>query len=198
MLAHNMEGKLCLEDADGSVVLDLARLVWFVDIFVQLLELTLIKEDPGEGLYAEGCIALVEGEYTEEGMLEVVAMGQPPCEDRETARSDTLLQDAIKVFTFSRSIYGHIDFLGKGSTTLLEDVRSPLQLRCVINRHCGSLTLPAAFEKSSRTFTSLFYLMSGLTIPKPSLGFKKCSTTVSRIASSRRSSSCVGTSRVDQ
>jgi len=83
-----MEGKLCLEDADGNVVLDVSKL-----------------DDPGEGLYTEGCIALVEGEYTEEGTLEVIAMGQPPCEDRETARS----------------IYGHIDFLGKGSTTLLED-----------------------------------------------------------------------------
>jgi DNA polymerase epsilon subunit 2 len=88
MLAHNMEGKLCLEDADGNVVLDVSKL-----------------DDPGEGLYTEGCIALVEGEYTQEGTLEVIAMGQPPCEDREAARS----------------IYGHIDFLGKGATTLLED-----------------------------------------------------------------------------
>ncbi|KAF9226558.1 DNA polymerase epsilon, subunit B [Gyrodon lividus] len=96
ILAHNMEGKLCLEDADGSVVLDLSRL-----------------EDPGEGLYAEGCIALVEGEYTEEATLEVVAIGQPPCEDRETARS----------------IYGHIDFLGKGSTTLLEDSNFARRIR---------------------------------------------------------------------
>ncbi|KAG6378675.1 hypothetical protein JVT61DRAFT_12946 [Boletus reticuloceps] len=88
MLAHSMEGKLCLEDSDGTVVLDVSKL-----------------DEPGEGLYTEGCIALVEGEYTEEGTLEVIAMGQPPCEDRETARS----------------IYGHIDFLGKGSTTLLED-----------------------------------------------------------------------------
>lgn len=28
----------------------------------------------------------MEGEYTEDSILEVVAMGQPPCEDRETAR----------------------------------------------------------------------------------------------------------------
>lgn len=44
------------------------------------------QDEPGEGLYTEGCFALVEGEYTEDGTLEVVAMGQPPCEDRETAR----------------------------------------------------------------------------------------------------------------
>lgn len=88
MLAHNKEGTLCLEDADGSVTLDVSKL-----------------DEPGEGLYTEGCIALVEGEYTQDGTLEVIAIGQPPCEDRDTARS----------------IYGHIDFLGKGSTTLLED-----------------------------------------------------------------------------
>ncbi|KAF9247304.1 DNA polymerase epsilon, subunit B [Melanogaster broomeanus] len=96
MLAHNMEGKLCLEDAEDSVVLDLSKL-----------------DDPGEGLYTEGCIALIEGEYTEEGTLEVVAMGQPPCEDRATARS----------------IYGHMDFLGKGSTTLLEDSNFARRIR---------------------------------------------------------------------
>lgn len=88
MLVHNNEGTLCLEDADGSVALDVSKL-----------------DEPGEGLYTEGCIALVEGEYTKDGTLEVIAIGQPPCEDRET----------------TRSIYGHIDFLGKGSTTLLED-----------------------------------------------------------------------------
>jgi len=55
----------------------------------------------------------VEGEYTEDGTLEVVAMGQPPCEDRQTARS----------------IYGHIDFLGKGATSLLEDAQFAARIR---------------------------------------------------------------------
>ncbi|KAJ7068371.1 DNA polymerase alpha/epsilon subunit B-domain-containing protein [Mycena amicta] len=88
MLAHSKEGKLCIEDADGSVELDFSKL-----------------DEPGDGLFTEGCFALVEGEYTEEGTLEIIAIGQPPCEPRETARS----------------IYGHIDFLGKGATSLLED-----------------------------------------------------------------------------
>ena len=48
------------------------------------------KDGPGEGLYTEGCIALVEGEYTQDGTLEVIAIGQPPCEDRDTARSATI------------------------------------------------------------------------------------------------------------
>lgn len=48
----------------------------------------------------------MEGEYTEDGTLLVIAIGHPPCENREAARS----------------IFGHIDFLGRGATTLLEDV----------------------------------------------------------------------------
>ncbi|KAG6810867.1 hypothetical protein H0H92_009988, partial [Tricholoma furcatifolium] len=96
MLTHNKEGRLCLEDADGSVVLDFTKL-----------------DEPGDGLFTEGSFALVEGEYTEDATLEIIAIGQPPCEPRET----------------SRSIYGHIDFLGKGSTTLLEDSRFSIRVR---------------------------------------------------------------------
>ncbi|KAF8897632.1 epsilon DNA polymerase [Infundibulicybe gibba] len=96
MLTHNKEGKLCLEDADGTVELDFSKL-----------------DEPSMGLFTEGCFALVEGEYTEEGTLEIIALGQPPCEPRETARS----------------IYGHIDFLGKGSTSLLEDSQLATRIR---------------------------------------------------------------------
>ena len=75
-------------------------------------------------MYTEGCFALVEGEYTEDGTLEVVAMGQPPCEDRQTARLVCKLFEicAPPIGPRFRSIYGHIDFLGKGATSLLEDV----------------------------------------------------------------------------
>ncbi|KAL6309658.1 epsilon DNA polymerase [Sparassis latifolia] len=88
MLSHSKEGKLCLEDQDGAVELDFSQL-----------------DQPSEGLFTEGCFALVEGDYTEDATFVVIAIGHPPCERRDTARS----------------IYGHIDFLGKGSTTLLED-----------------------------------------------------------------------------
>ncbi|OJT04135.1 DNA polymerase epsilon subunit B [Trametes pubescens] len=88
MLTHSKEGKLCLEDPDGLVELDFSQL-----------------EQPSEGLFTEGCLALVEGDYTEDGTLLVIAIGHPPCESRETARS----------------IFGHVDFLGKGATTLLEE-----------------------------------------------------------------------------
>ena len=63
---------------------------------------------PSEGLFTEGCFALVEGDYTEDATLLVIAIGHPPCESREGARS----------------IFGHVDFLGRGATTLLEDVSS--------------------------------------------------------------------------
>ncbi|KAK7061812.1 DNA polymerase epsilon subunit [Favolaschia claudopus] len=96
MLSHSKEGKLCIEDADGSVELDFSKL-----------------DEPGDGLFTEGCFALVEGEYTEDGTLEIIAIGQPPCEPRETARS----------------IYGHIDFLGKGATSLLEDSQLSVRVR---------------------------------------------------------------------
>ncbi|KAF9268073.1 DNA polymerase epsilon subunit B [Marasmius fiardii PR-910] len=96
MLARSKEGKLCLEDADGSVELDYSKL-----------------DEPGEGLFTEGSFALVEGEYTEDATLEIIAIGQPPCESRQTARS----------------IYGHIDFLGKGSTSLLEDAQFSTRIR---------------------------------------------------------------------
>ncbi|KAI0702873.1 epsilon DNA polymerase [Cytidiella melzeri] len=96
MLSHSKEGKLCLEDEDGPVVLDFSQL-----------------DQPSEGLFTEGCFALIEGDYTEDATLVVIAIGHPPCESREAARS----------------IYGHIDFLGKGATTLAEDVQLADRLR---------------------------------------------------------------------
>ncbi|KIY67938.1 epsilon DNA polymerase [Cylindrobasidium torrendii FP15055 ss-10] len=95
-LAHSKEGNVCIEDADGSVELDFTKM-----------------DVPGEGFFTEGCMALVEGEYTDEGTLEIVAIGQPPCETRKVARS----------------IYGHIDFLGKGATSLAEDAQHTQRIR---------------------------------------------------------------------
>ena len=49
---------------------------------------------------------MVEGVYTENSTFLVSALDHPPSETRAQARS----------------VYGHIDFLGKGATTLAEDV----------------------------------------------------------------------------
>ncbi|KAN0115600.1 DNA polymerase alpha/epsilon subunit B domain containing protein [Russula decolorans] len=96
MLIHSKEGKLCLEDLDGVVELDFSQL-----------------DQPSEGLFTEGSFALVEGDYTENATFSVIAVGHPPCESRETARS----------------IFGHIDFLGKGATTPLEDTQYALRIQ---------------------------------------------------------------------
>ncbi len=68
MLSRNPTGELILEDGEGSVVLDMREAV------------------PGEGLYTEGCMVLVEGEYTEQETVKVLAMGHPPSEKRDAAR----------------------------------------------------------------------------------------------------------------
>ncbi|KGB76093.1 DNA polymerase epsilon subunit B [Cryptococcus deuterogattii 99/473] len=87
MLARNEEGKLCLEDGEGRVVLDMEDAV------------------PGEGLFTEGCMVLIEGEYTVEETVHVLAMGHPPSERRDIARS----------------LHGHVDFLGDGAVSLKEE-----------------------------------------------------------------------------
>lgn len=87
MLTRSPEGRLCLEDLDGVVPLDISA------------------TGPSEGFFTEGCFVLVEGDYSDEETLVVVAVGHPPTERRRIARG----------------IYGHVDFLGKGNTTVLED-----------------------------------------------------------------------------
>jgi len=65
-----------------------------------------------EGFFTEGCFALVEGTYTDDEVVIVNAIGHPPCERRAE----------------TRAIFGHVDFLGKGATTVLEDARLSEQL----------------------------------------------------------------------
>ena len=45
-----------------------------------------MQDQPSEGLFTEGCFALVEGDYTEEETMIVIAIGHPPCESRESAK----------------------------------------------------------------------------------------------------------------
>ncbi|KAF8337053.1 epsilon DNA polymerase [Cantharellus anzutake] len=87
MLSHDSAGKLCLEDTEGKVMLDITDTA------------------PSEGFFTEGCFVLVEGDYTANESFAVIAIGHPPSERRAVARS----------------IFGHIDMLGNGATTVLED-----------------------------------------------------------------------------
>lgn len=45
-----------------------------------------ILQGPSEGLFTEGAFVLVEGEYTDEGVLSVIAIGHPPSERRGVSR----------------------------------------------------------------------------------------------------------------
>ncbi|KAL7417965.1 putative epsilon DNA polymerase [Mrakia frigida] len=87
MLGRTAEGDLCLEDGDGIVTLDMEETSF------------------GTGMFTEGCLVLVEGEYTDEEIMKVIEMGHPPSEKRAVARS----------------IYGHVDFLGVGATSLKDE-----------------------------------------------------------------------------
>lgn len=60
---------------------------------------------PGEGIFTEGSIILVEGEYTEEERIKVDALGHPPPESRSAGRE----------------ICGHVDFLGTGGMSIKEE-----------------------------------------------------------------------------
>ncbi|EPQ28615.1 uncharacterized protein PFL1_03918 [Pseudozyma flocculosa PF-1] len=81
MLSTSHDGRYVLEDADGSVGLDLQDAI------------------PGEGIFTEGAMILVEGEYTDEERIKVFALGHPPSETRKQARQ----------------LYAHIDMLGIGA-----------------------------------------------------------------------------------
>ncbi|KAK0551435.1 DNA-directed DNA polymerase epsilon, subunit B, partial [Tilletia horrida] len=87
MLCTAQDGRYCLEDADGSVGLDLQEAI------------------PGEGIFTEGCIALVEGEYTEQERIRVFALGHPPSESRTDAKRHC----------------GHVDFLGVGAISVEDE-----------------------------------------------------------------------------
>lgn len=81
-----------------------------------------------EGFFTDGCFALVEGTYTDEAALLVNAIGHPPCERRADTRQVFSFRYLVsfQITTSSRAIYSHIDFLGKGATTVLEDVMQHL------------------------------------------------------------------------
>lgn len=81
MLFRDPEGRLCLEDGEGPVALDMQDAVGgMVTSVCSPLQV------PGEGLFTEGCMVLIEGEYTLEGNIRVLAMGHPPSEKRDIAR----------------------------------------------------------------------------------------------------------------
>jgi len=71
----------------------------------------------------------VEGDYSDEETLVVIAIGHPPTERRAVARYVGLTQ--------YQSGIDNVDFLGKGATTVLEDVSGPSPFG-----RCSTLLMP--------------------------------------------------------
>lgn len=91
MLSTSSDGRYELEDADGTVGLDLNNAI------------------PGEGIFTEGSLILVEGEYTIEERIRVFAIGHPPSETRVQARL----------------IHAHTDFLGPPQPPTVASAAAP-------------------------------------------------------------------------
>lgn len=71
LLTTTPDGRLCLEDEDGRVMLDTENAI------------------PGEGIFTLGSLVLVEGRYADEGQGDtffVHAIGHPPSETRTRAK----------------------------------------------------------------------------------------------------------------
>ncbi|PWZ02294.1 DNA polymerase epsilon, subunit B [Testicularia cyperi] len=87
ILSTSSDGRYELEDLDGVVGLDLQDAI------------------PGEGIFTEGSLILVEGEYTDEERIRVFAIGHPPSENRAAARQ----------------IHAHADVLGTGAIAIKDE-----------------------------------------------------------------------------
>jgi DNA polymerase epsilon subunit 2 len=66
MLTEYEDGKLCLEDPDGWIALE-------IDQHLQ----------QGTGLFIKNCFVLAQGEYTKDGNFRVDVLGMPPPESRD-------------------------------------------------------------------------------------------------------------------
>jgi DNA polymerase epsilon subunit 2 len=61
-------------------------------------------------------MVLIEGEYTIDETIRVLAMGHPPSEKRDVARYVYIGK------ADSRALHGHVDFSGTGAISLKEEV----------------------------------------------------------------------------
>ncbi|WWD06489.1 DNA polymerase epsilon subunit B [Kwoniella europaea PYCC6329] len=125
MLSGDPEGRLCLEDGEGRVVLDMEDAV------------------PGEGLFTEGCMVLIEGEYTIDETIRVLAMGHPPSEKRDVARG----------------LHGHVDFLGGGAMSLKEEQK--YQPSILANTQVSFVVLSDVWLDHPRTLPALRRMLEG-------------------------------------
>lgn len=135
MLSTSSDGRYELEDADGTVGLDLHDAI------------------PGEGIFTEGSLILVEGEYTVEERIHVFALGHPPSETRAQARS----------------MHAHTDFLGPPQTPILEPAGAPSRVAARASwRGAISVKEEAAFQVHEANHSDLcFVIFSDLHLDHP-------------------------------
>jgi hypothetical protein len=134
-------------------------------------------------LFSEGCFALVEGEYTEEATLEIIAIGQPPCEPRLTARCVFLLLNDGKDFKCVCKVDLWSHRLSRERCHL-----SPGRCGCFYFQYhlsliCRRLNSKLEYAKKSRSCIFSFSRTSGWITPKRCPEFRRCSIIVSRMIS---------------
>ncbi|SJX62991.1 related to DNA polymerase epsilon subunit B [Sporisorium reilianum f. sp. reilianum] len=125
MLSTSSDGRYELEDADGTVGLDLADAI------------------PGEGIFTEGSLILVEGEYTVEERMRVFAIGHPPSETRAQARS----------------IHAHTDFLGAPQPPALSSASARVAAASSSWRGAMSVKEEAAFAVHEARHSDLCFVI---------------------------------------
>lgn len=64
-------------------------------------------------------MVLIEGEYTLDETIRVLAMGHPPSEKRDISRQ---VPRGWFPVADVRALHGHVDFLGSGAISLKEEV----------------------------------------------------------------------------
>lgn len=135
MLSTSSDGRYELEDADGTVGLDIQNAI------------------PGEGIFTEGSLILVEGEYTVEERIRVFAIGHPPSETRAQARQ----------------IHAHTDFLGPPQPPIIASPSHPSRAASSTPwRGAISVKDEAAFRVHEANHSSLcFVIFSDLHLDHP-------------------------------
>lgn len=103
-----------------------------------------MPQSPQTGLFTEGSLVLVDGEYTIDTTFKVSELGMPPPESRQIARSR----------------FGHIDLLGTGALTKQEEAELAIAER---SRATSFIIFSDVHLDSLRTLSSLASVFDGYT-----------------------------------
>ncbi|KAG0236585.1 DNA-directed DNA polymerase epsilon, subunit B [Actinomortierella wolfii] len=138
MLVQMSDGKFCLEDLDEKIELDIV-----------------VNCDRAAGMYTENTFVLVEGQYTDENVLKVKAIGLPPLERRAN----------------TKKVFGTIDFLGAP-----RELRSEEQLRVISEEYedIAFAILSDVWLDQPKTFTALRKIFEGYANTTVPLAFILC------------------------